>query len=74
MKVTKGNITNVKTGKSKNIIVKSAIPTNLRDALIGGLIVATGIWYLTTSAFKNGAKRYEEAEMDVFEDLDLIMD
>ena len=74
IKFKQGSITNVKTGVAKDIVVKAVTPNNLRDILIGGGMVLVGIVYLTTTAFKNGSKKYEEAEMNVFADLNLFED
>lgn len=59
-------------GVSQDIIVKSAAPNTLRDGLIGCGIVMAGIAYLTVTAFKNGAKKFEVAETKTLEDLGLI--
>jgi hypothetical protein len=59
-------------GVRKDIVVKSAGPNTLKDALIGGAIVLVGIAYLTVTAFTNGAKRYEDAEFKTMEELELI--
>ena len=67
-----GPIRNTETGKEKDINVKAVSPNNFKDILIGGGIVLVGITYLTVSAFKNGAKAFEEAEYKVLEDLDLF--
>ena len=74
IKFKQGTIGNPNTGVSKDVIVKAASPNSLKDVLIGGGIVLVGITYLTTTAFKNGSKKYEEAEMQVFEELDLFVD
>lgn len=74
IKFKQGTIGNPNTGVSKDVIVKAASPNSLKDVLIGGGMVLVGIAYLTTTAFKNGSKKYEEAELQVFEDLDLFVD
>lgn len=74
VKFKQGTITNPETGVSKDVIVKAVAPNNLKDVLIGGGMVLVGIAYLTTTAFKNGSKKYEEVEMQVFEDLELFLD
>lgn len=74
IKFKQGTIGNPNTGVSKDVIVKAASPNSLKDVLIGGGMVLVGIAYLTTTAFKNGSKTYEEAEMQVFEDLELFLD
>lgn len=74
IKFKQGRITNPKTGVAKDIIIKAATPNNLKDILIGGGIVLLGITYLTSTAFRNGSKKFEEAEMQVFSDLDLFED
>ena len=69
-----GYIINPKTGVRGDITVKSASPNNLKDILIGGGIVLVGITYLTTAAFRNGAKKYEDAELQTLSNLDLLGD
>lgn len=68
-----GPITNPKTGKSKDILVKCK-PNSLKDILIGGSLVAVGIAYLTVTAFKNGSNAFEIAEFNTLKDLDLFND
>ena len=74
IKFKQGYITNPKTGMTKEVVVKSLAPNNLKDILIGGGIVIVGITYLTTKAFKNGSMKYEDAEFQTFTDLNLIED
>lgn len=69
-----GSITNPKTGVTKDIVVKSLAPNHLKDALIGGAIVLGGIAYLTVTAFRNGAEKFDAAEYNTFEELGLITD
>lgn len=71
IKFTQGNLTN-DAGVTKDIVVKAAAPNKVRDILIGGGLVLVGIAYLTTTAFKNGAKTYEFAEWDTMVDLGII--
>lgn len=61
-------------GIKKDIIVQAAAPNTLRDALIGGSLVLMGITYLTVTAFKNGASKFEDAEFKVLSDLNLVSD
>ncbi len=68
-----GPITNLETGKSKDILVKYK-PNSLKDILIGGSLVAVGIAYLTVTAFKNGSNAFEIAEFNTLKDLDIIKD
>lgn len=74
IKFAQGTITNPTTGKSKDVVVKAVSPNKLKDILIGGGLVLIGITYLTTAAFRNGSKKFEDAEMQVFEDLGLFLD
>lgn len=67
-----GSITNPKTGDRKDIVVKAAAPNNLKDIVIGGGMVLAGIVYLTTTAFRNGSKKFEDAECKTLIDLDLM--
>lgn len=74
IKFKQGFITNPKTGVTKDIVVEAAAPNNLKDCLIGGGMVLMGIAYLTTAAFKNGSKKFEEAECKTLYDLKLFKD
>lgn len=74
IKFKQGCITNPDTGTKKDIIVKAKAPNNIKDTLIGGGLVLIGITYLTATAFRNGSAKFDEAEMQVFEDLGLIKD
>ncbi len=47
-----------------DIIVTAKLPVKVRDAVIGGSLIVSGILYLTIRAFKNGAMAYEVAEMN----------
>lgn len=72
MKFKKGSITNPKTGKTKDIVLKTVLGSTVRDTIIGGSLIITGICYLTLSAFKNGANVYEKEEFKTMKDLDII--
>lgn len=61
-----------KEGQSKDVIVKAATPNTLKDSLIGGGIVMVGIIYLTTTAFKYGAKKFDEAECQTMTELGIM--
>lgn len=61
-----------KDGVTKDIVVKAATPNTLKDIFIGGGLVLIGITYLTVTAFKNGAKKFEDAEFQTLSDLGLI--
>ena len=71
IKFKQGDIQNME-GVSKDIIVKAAAPNTLKDMLIGGGVVLIGIAYLTTTAFRNGSKKFEEAEYKTIVDLGII--
>lgn len=72
IKLNYGSITNPKTGESKDIMVKAATPNKIKDILIGGGLVLLGITHLTMTAFRNGANKFEAAELDTLSDLDLM--
>lgn len=74
IKFKQGCITNPETGVKQDIVVKAKAPNNFKDALIGGGLVLIGITYLTVTAFRNGSAKFDEAEMQVFDDLGLIKD
>ena len=63
-----------KEGVKKDIIVKAAAPNKLKDAFIGGCLVIGGIIYLTSTAFRYGAQKHDEAEYNVMNDLNLLKD
>ena len=67
-----GSITNPETGVTKDIVVKAVTPNNLKDAIIGGSMMLVGIIYLTSTAFRNGSKKFEAAECKTLSDLDLM--
>lgn len=72
IKFKHGSIGNPHTGITKDVIVKTVAPNNVKDILIGGGTVLAGITYLAVTAFRNGAKAYAAAEYKVFEELDLL--
>lgn len=69
---TRGSVTNIKTGVIKDIVVKAKSPNKFKDILIGGGLVLAGIAYLTSSAFYNGAIKYEEGELKALSDAGLL--
>lgn len=71
IKFKQGSIKNM-DGESKDIVVKAAAPNNLSDYLIGGGIISIGIAYLTITAFINGSKKFEEAEVRTMQDLGIM--
>lgn len=72
LKFTCGQIANNKTGISKDIVISPLCIENARDILIGSTMIVGGIVYIAWNCFKNGAKAYDLAECQVFEDLDLL--
>lgn len=71
IKFKQGELKNMK-GTIKDIVVKSATPNKFKDMLIGGGIVLVGIAYLTTTAFRYGSEKFEEAEYKTMVDLGII--
>ncbi len=67
-----GPITNPKTGKSKDIVVKFLTKENAKDMIIGGGLIAVGFAYLAISMYDNGAKAFEMAEYETLKSLDLF--
>lgn len=72
IKFNHGSITNPTTGESKDVIVKAVAPNKVKDIVIGGGLVLLGIAYLTFTAFRNGANKFEVAELKTLSDLDLM--
>ncbi len=73
IKFKQGWITS-KEGNMKDIVVKAAAPNKFKDILIGGLLLTAGVAYLTTTAFKYGSKKFEEAEIETLGALNLLED
>lgn len=71
IKFRQGGLTNME-GTIKDIVVKAATPNKFKDILIGGGIVLVGIAYLTTTAFRYGSEKFEEAEYKTMVDLGII--
>ena len=71
IKFKQGELKNM-AGTTKDIVVKAATPNKFKDMLIGGGIVLVGIAYLTTTAFRYGSYKFEEAEYKTMVDLGII--
>lgn len=71
IKFKQGELKNME-GTIKDIVVKSATPNKFKDMLIGGGIVLVGIAYLTTTAFRYGSEKFEEAEYKTMVNLGII--
>lgn len=72
IKFKQGAIKNFETGEKKDIVVKAASSNNLKEILIGGGLIITGVIYIAKTAFKNGSKKFEEAKFKTLSDLGLI--
>ena len=72
IKLNYGSVTNPKTGESKDIVVKAVASNKFKDIIIGGGLVLLGIAHLTFTAFRNGANKFEAAEIKTLSDLDLM--
>lgn len=72
IKFTQGAVTNPETNVTKDIVVKALSPNKPKDILIGGGMILAGIIYLTTSAFRNGSMKFEEAELRALSETGLI--
>ena len=68
----RGGVTNPETGVYKDIVVKAKAPNSLKDILIGGGMVLVGMTYLTVTAFKNGSKAFEDAELKALAEAGLL--
>ena len=71
IKFKRGSISTYE-GVTKDIEVKAFLPNKAKDILIGTVLIVAGVAHLTVSAFKNGAERFEEAEMKTLDDLGLL--
>lgn len=71
LKFKQGSIQTME-GVTKDIMVKSPLPNNVKDIVIGSVLIGLGIAHLTVSAFKNGAKQFEAAELKTMIDLGII--
>ena len=60
--------------ESKDIIVNSTFPNKIKELGVGLLLIASGVIYLTKTAFKNGCDKFDEAEYKTMVDLGVISD
>ena len=65
-------ITNTETGETKNVVVHTDNPVNMKDLVIGGLSICFGLYCMIKSAYKNGCKDYCVAEFKTLDDLGLL--
>lgn len=72
MKVNLGDITNPTTNETKDVIAKSAIGTKPKDIIIGGVLILSGLLWVSRRSFKHGAENAMKAEYDTLEDLGLF--
>lgn len=72
MTLNYGPIKNPKTGKAKNIVVKSTFGAKPIDLFFGGLMVMAGTLFIAERAFKYGADEREQGEYDTLKALDLL--
>jgi hypothetical protein len=72
IKFKMGSVESTETGQIEDIVVKSTSPNSLKDIVIGGIAVIVGIGYIAVSAFKNGAKAMETAELKALDACGLI--
>lgn len=73
IKFKQGSISN-NCGDTKDIIVKAVAPNKLKDIIIGGGAILVGIAYLTCTAFRNGSKAFDDAEIETLYYLGLTHD
>lgn len=66
-----GRVTN-DVGESEEIIVDSTFPNKIKDLGVGLLLIASGVIYLTKTAFKNGCDKMDQAEFKTLNDLDIL--
>lgn len=64
IRVPMGSVENDDTGDCADVIVKSTLPTSITEAIIGGLMILSGVGYLTVKAFINGSKSHCKAHLD----------
>ena len=60
--------------ESKDIIVNSTFPNKIKDLGVGLFLIASGVIYLTKTAFKNGCDKFDAAEYKTMVDLGVISD
>lgn len=72
MKVNLGDITNPDTNVTKDVVAKTNIGLKLKDLIIGGGLVLTGVSWIALKAFEHGANTAMKAEYDTLEDLGLF--
>lgn len=71
IRFAQGAITN-QAGKREEIIVSSFAPNYLKDILIGGGLMLSGICWIAATAFRKGSHEYEVAEYETLKKLDIV--
>ena len=67
-----GDVWTLDKAKKADVVLKAAFPNNLKQMLIGGSLIISGIVYLTVGAFINGAVKSLEAEDEALEEIGCI--
>lgn len=72
IKLNRGQVGNITTGVTKDIVVDAVTKSDIKDIIAGGSLLLLGITYLTVAAFRSGMKKFEEAELRALSDCGVI--
>lgn len=72
IKLNRGQVGNIATGVTKDIVVDAVTKSDIKDIIAGGSLLLLGITYLTVAAFRSGMKKFEEAELRALSDCGVI--
>lgn len=72
IKLNRGQVGNITTGVTKDIVVDAVTKSDIKDIIAGGSLLLLGITYLTVTAFRSGMKKFEEAELKALSDCGLM--
>lgn len=72
IKLNRGQVGNITTGVTKDIVVDAVTKSDIKDIIAGGSLLLLGITYLTVAAFRSGMKKFEEAEFRALSDCGVI--
>lgn len=56
----------------QEIIVTAKAPNKVKEVLIGGGLIISGVSYLTYKAFRNGASAFDDAQTDALKKINVI--
>ena len=72
MKFRQGRVSATDNYDWQEIIVTTKAPNKVKEVLIGGGLIISGVSYLTYKAFRNGASAFDDAQTDALKKINVI--